>query len=72
MHVYHYAAYEKTALLRLAGRHGVGEDAVDQLLRDGVLVDLYPPVRAVDPGRQQLVLASRSSSRCTWAADARR
>ena len=46
MHVYHYAAYEKTALLRLAGRYGVGEDAVDHLLRDGVLVDLYATVRA--------------------------
>jgi uncharacterized protein len=46
MHVYHYAAYERTALLRLAGRHGVGEDALDQLLREGVLVDLYATVRA--------------------------
>lgn len=46
MHVYHYAAYERSALLRLAGRHGVGEDAVDQLLREGVLVDLYATVRA--------------------------
>ena len=45
MHVYHYAAYEKTALLRLAGRYGVGEDEVDDLLRNGVLVDLYPLVR---------------------------
>ena len=45
MHIYHYAAYEKTALLRLAGRYGVGEDEVDQLLRDDVLVDLYPVVR---------------------------
>jgi len=45
MHIYHYAAYEKTALLRLAGRHGVGEDAVDDLLRNGVLVDLFPLVR---------------------------
>ncbi|OHV04376.1 TM0106 family RecB-like putative nuclease [Mycobacterium talmoniae] len=45
MHIYHYAPYEKTALLRLAGRHGVGEDAVDELLRSGVLVDLYPLVR---------------------------
>lgn len=45
MHVYHYAAYEKTALLRLAGRYGVGEDAVDALLRENVLVDLYPVVR---------------------------
>lgn len=45
MHIYHYAAYEKSALLRLAGRYGVGEDEVDDLLRNGVLVDLYPLVR---------------------------
>jgi len=45
MHIYHYAPYEKTALLRLAGRYGVGEDEVDDLLRNGVLVDLYPMVR---------------------------
>ena len=45
MHVYHYAPYEKTALLRLAGRYGVGEDEVDELLRSGTLVDLYPLVR---------------------------
>ena len=45
MHIYHYAPYEKTALLRLAARYGVGEDEVDDLLRDGVLVDLFPLVR---------------------------
>ena len=45
MHIYHYAAYERTALLRLAGRYGVGENDVDDLLRNGVLVDLYPLVR---------------------------
>ncbi|MDH6180096.1 putative RecB family nuclease [Microbacteriaceae bacterium SG_E_30_P1] len=45
MHVYHYASYERTHLLSLAARHGVGETFVDQLLRDGVLVDLYPLVR---------------------------
>jgi predicted RecB family nuclease len=45
MHIYHYAPYEKTALLRLAGRYGVGEDDVDDLLRSGMLVDLYPLVR---------------------------
>ena len=45
MHIYHYAAYERTALLRLAGRHGVGEEQVDDLLRAGVLVDLYSTVR---------------------------
>ncbi|HWS58276.1 MAG TPA: TM0106 family RecB-like putative nuclease, partial [Actinotalea sp.] len=46
LHVYHYAPYERTALLRLAGRHGVGERAVDRLLQEGVLVDLYATVRA--------------------------
>ncbi|MEY8015151.1 TM0106 family RecB-like putative nuclease [Mycobacterium servetii] len=45
MHIYHYAPYEKTALLRLAGRYGVDEDEVDELLRSGTLVDLYPLVR---------------------------
>jgi uncharacterized protein len=45
MHIYHYASYEKTALLRLAGRHGVGEEQIDDLLRAGVLVDLYSTVR---------------------------
>lgn len=45
MHIYHYAPYEKTALLHLAGRHGVGENDVDDLLRNGVLVDLFPLVR---------------------------
>ncbi|UMB70972.1 TM0106 family RecB-like putative nuclease [Mycobacterium paraterrae] len=57
MHVYHYAAYEKTALLRLAGRHGVGEDAVDDLLRSGTLVDLYPVVRkSIRTGSESLSL----------------
>ena len=45
LHIYHYASYEKTHLLSIAARHGEGEDVVDQLLRDGVLVDLYPIVR---------------------------
>ncbi|MBT1004095.1 TM0106 family RecB-like putative nuclease [Paenarthrobacter sp. DKR-5] len=45
MHIYHYANYEKAALRRLSLRHGTGEDAVDGLLRDGVLVDLYNVVR---------------------------
>ncbi len=46
LHVYHYAPYEPAALLRLAARHGVYEDEVDQLLRDGVFVDLYAVVRS--------------------------
>ncbi len=45
MHIYHYAPYEPTHLLAMAARHGVGEAAVDRLLREGVFVDLYPIVR---------------------------
>ncbi len=45
MRIYHYAAYERTHLLSIAARHGVGEAEVDQLLREHVLVDLYPIVR---------------------------
>ncbi|WP_154097783.1 TM0106 family RecB-like putative nuclease [Microbacterium testaceum] len=56
LHIYHYAAYERTHLLSLAARHGVGEDAVDDLLRAGVLVDLYPVVR------KALVVGSHSYS----------
>ncbi|MEO5703984.1 MAG: TM0106 family RecB-like putative nuclease [Candidatus Limnocylindrales bacterium] len=45
MHVYHYAAYEKTALGKLAQRHATREEEVDRLLRGRVLVDLYRVVR---------------------------
>ncbi|MDI3242177.1 TM0106 family RecB-like putative nuclease [Arthrobacter sp. AL08] len=45
MHVYHYAAYEKTALRKLSVLHVAGEDTVDRWLREGLLVDLYQTVR---------------------------
>lgn len=45
MHVYHYAPYEVTALKRLVGRHGTHEDVLDDMLRNGVFVDLYQTVR---------------------------
>ncbi|HEX9044426.1 MAG TPA: TM0106 family RecB-like putative nuclease, partial [Candidatus Limnocylindrales bacterium] len=45
MHVYHYAPYEPTALVRLMGRHGTRENEVDRLLRGGILVDLFRVVR---------------------------
>ena len=41
MHVYHYAAYERTAIGRLMGRHGTREEEVDRLMRGNVLIDLY-------------------------------
>ena len=45
MHVYHYAAYERSALTRLMGLHGTREQEVDGFLRDEVLVDLYRVVK---------------------------
>ncbi|MGJ9402747.1 TM0106 family RecB-like putative nuclease [Arthrobacter sp. KK5.5] len=45
LHVYHYAAYEKSALRNLSVRHTAGEDTVDNWLREGLLVDLYETVR---------------------------
>ena len=45
MHVYHYAAYEQTALKRLMGEHGTREDELDDLLRGEVLVDLFRVTR---------------------------
>ncbi len=44
-HIYHYAAYEKTALRKLMTLHGTREQEVDILLREGKLVDLYQVVR---------------------------
>ena len=46
MHIYHYAAYEKSRLLSLAARYGVCEAEVDSLLEAGILVDLYAAVKA--------------------------
>ncbi|KAA6435958.1 TM0106 family RecB-like putative nuclease [Agrococcus sediminis] len=56
LHIYHYASYERTHLLSIAARHGVGEEEVDDLLRAGVLVDLYPVVK------RSLVIGSASYS----------
>lgn len=56
LRIYHYASYERTHLLSIAARHGVCEAEVDQLLREHVLVDLYPIVK------QALRVGSRSYS----------
>ena len=45
LHVYHYAAYEITALRRLMGRYGTREAELDDLLRRDVFVDLLRVVR---------------------------
>lgn len=44
-HIYHYASYEETALKRLSCAHATREKALDNLLRQQVLVDLYKVVR---------------------------
>jgi uncharacterized protein len=56
MHAYHYHHYERTALTRLAGRHGTREDEVGRLAGDGVLVDLLVVVK------QGLVVGTSSYS----------
>ena len=45
LHVYHYAAYEQTAMKRLAARYATREEEVDHLLRSEIFVDLYRVVR---------------------------
>ena len=45
MHIFHYAAYEVTALRRLMGKFGSREREVDSLLRARVFVDLFQVVR---------------------------
>ena len=45
MHIYHYAAYEVSAVRRLSTRHDTRQDEVDELLRNEVFVDLYQIVR---------------------------
>jgi predicted RecB family nuclease len=45
MHVFHYAAYEVSALRRLMGAHATREAEVDALLKAEVFVDLYRVVK---------------------------
>ena len=52
MHIYHYGAYEETAIKRMAGQHATCVEEVDQLLRANVLVDLF---RVVKQGLQASV-----------------
>ncbi len=44
-HIYHFAPYEPVALKRMAGKYGVGGDALDRLLRGERLIDLHRVVR---------------------------
>ena len=44
-HIYHYGAYEPTAVKRLMSRYATHEEDVDRLLRGRVFVDLHRVVR---------------------------
>lgn len=43
--IYHYAAYEITALRRLTTKYGIGEAFLDRMLRERRFVDLFAVVR---------------------------
>lgn len=45
MHIFHYGAYEISALRRLASRHASRESELDEMLRAEKFVDLYSIVR---------------------------
>jgi predicted RecB family nuclease len=45
MHIYHFGAYEQSALKRLVGKYGTKEDELDHLLRAGVFVNLHSITR---------------------------
>ena len=45
LHIYHYGAYERSALTRLMGRYATREEELDQILRARRLVDLLTVVR---------------------------
>ena len=45
MHVYHYGTYENAAIKQLMGSYATREDAVDELLRRNVFVNLHTVVR---------------------------
>ena len=45
MHIYHFTAYEPSALKRLMGRYATREDEIDRILRARLLVDLHTILR---------------------------
>lgn len=45
LHIYHFGAYERSALTRLMGRYATREDELDNILRGKLLVDLLNIVR---------------------------
>ena len=45
MHIYHFGAYEQSALKRLVGKYAAREDELDRLLRGGIFVNLHTITR---------------------------
>jgi uncharacterized protein len=45
MHIYHFGAYEQSALKRLVGKYAIKEEELDQLLRAGIFVNLHSITR---------------------------
>jgi uncharacterized protein len=45
MHIYHFTAYEPSALKRLMGRYATREDEIDRILRARLIVDLHTILR---------------------------
>jgi uncharacterized protein len=45
MHIYHFGAYEQSALKRLVGKYAIKEEELDRLLRAGVFVNLHTITR---------------------------
>ena len=45
MHIYHFGAYEQSALKRLVGKYAIKEDELDTLLRANVFVNLHTITR---------------------------
>ncbi|TMI77671.1 MAG: TM0106 family RecB-like putative nuclease, partial [Bacteroidetes bacterium] len=45
MHIYHFGAYEQSALKRLVGKYAIREEELDNLLRAGVFVNLHSITR---------------------------
>jgi predicted RecB family nuclease len=41
MHIYHFTAYEPSALKRLMGRYATREEEIDRMLRAGLFIDLH-------------------------------
>jgi uncharacterized protein len=46
LHIYHYTAYEPSALKRIMGKYASRENEIDTMLRAGIFIDLYSITQA--------------------------